>query len=353
MAEVTAFRNNVIPYPIYGVPYTVVFPLLDADGDPVTGATCDSEISLNGDTGADCTNEGTEITFTTATNKGQYYLTLTAAEMTCNIASISIYSATSKATVITLYPRVLPTIRAATAQAGAAGTITLDASAVSIDDYYNGYVLYIHTGTGSGQIRTVTDYAGSTKVATVIPNWATTPDNTSQFYIYQTDSPFSMAQAMRAMNIALPAAPTADSLFERLKTLDDAYTATRAGYLDELASANLPTDVAAIPTAAANADAVWEEAIADHSGTGGSTAEQLAAAAAAGDPWVTEIPGAYGAGSAGKKMADLYQAFTGKWEITGNQLILYDSDNTTALFTYNLTRDGEATEFNPDKREAA
>lgn len=53
------------------------------------------------------------------------------------------------------------------------------------------------------------------------------------------------------------------------------------------------------PTAAAIADQVWEEAIADHSGTGGSTAEQLAAAGAAGDPWSTALPGAYGAGTAG------------------------------------------------------
>lgn len=52
-------------------------------------------------------------------------------------------------------------------------------------------------------------------------------------------------------------------------------------------------------SAASIADAVWEEAIADHSGTAGSTAEALNAAGAAGDPWVTAIPGAYGAGSAG------------------------------------------------------
>ena len=45
------------------------------------------------------------------------------------------------------------------------------------------------------------------------------------------------------------------------------------------------------------------------------------------------------------------QVLTGNWEITGNQLIIYDSDGTTALYTYNLTQDGEATEFNPDKRE--
>lgn len=53
------------------------------------------------------------------------------------------------------------------------------------------------------------------------------------------------------------------------------------------------------PTAAAIADAVWEEAIADHSGTTGSTAEALNAAGAAGDPWTTVLPGLYGANSAG------------------------------------------------------
>lgn len=53
------------------------------------------------------------------------------------------------------------------------------------------------------------------------------------------------------------------------------------------------------PTAAAIADQVWGEAIADHSGTAGSTAESLNAAGSAGDPWTTAIPGAYGAGSAG------------------------------------------------------
>lgn len=58
------------------------------------------------------------------------------------------------------------------------------------------------------------------------------------------------------------------------------------------------------PTAGEIADAVWEEAIGDHSGTAGSTAEQLAAAGAAGDPWATALPGAYGSGTAGKIVGD-------------------------------------------------
>lgn len=74
-------------------------------------------------------------------------------------------------------------IRKGTAQAGAAGTITLDASASSVDDFYNGDLVEILTNTGVGQARIITDYVGSTKVATVGENWRTTPDNTSVFRI--------------------------------------------------------------------------------------------------------------------------------------------------------------------------
>ncbi len=61
---------------------------------------------------------------------------------------------------------------------------------------------------------------------------------------------------------------------------------------------------ASAPSAAAIADAVWEEAIADHSGTAGSTAAALAAAGSAGDPWATALPGLYASGSAGKIVGD-------------------------------------------------
>lgn len=72
-------------------------------------------------------------------------------------------------------------------------------------------------------------------------------------------------------------------------------------------------DIAAltIPSAASVADAVWEEPIADHSGTAGSTAEQLAAAGSAGDPWATALPGAYSAGQAGKIVGDNLNATVG------------------------------------------
>lgn len=72
---------------------------------------------------------------------------------------------------------------AGTAQAGAAGTITLAASASATDDAYNGMIVLIGSGTGYGQWRLVSDYVGATKVATVASNWATTPDSTSAYVV--------------------------------------------------------------------------------------------------------------------------------------------------------------------------
>lgn len=79
--------------------------------------------------------------------------------------------------------------RDGTAQAGAAGSITLDASASATDSLYKGSVVYIYTGTGVGQLRVISGYTGSTKVATVAPNWTTTPDNTSKFILWSMDDP--------------------------------------------------------------------------------------------------------------------------------------------------------------------
>lgn len=93
----------------------------------------------------------------------------------------------------------------------------------------------------------------------------------------------------------------AGALLNELVESDDASPA-RARFTAE-ALEEAPTGGSA-PTAAAIADAVWEEAIADHSGTAGSTAEQLAAAGSAGDPWATALPGAYTSGQAGKIVGD-------------------------------------------------
>jgi len=69
-----------------------------------------------------------------------------------------------------------------TAQAGSAGSITLASGASATDDYYNGMVITITGGTGSGSKGIITDYVGSTKVATVQKSTAAFTPATSSTY---------------------------------------------------------------------------------------------------------------------------------------------------------------------------
>jgi hypothetical protein len=73
--------------------------------------------------------------------------------------------------------------RDGTAQAGASTSITLDSGAVATDDIYNGSSVIIQSGTGSGQERIISDYVGSTKVATVSVAWGTNPNSSSVFTV--------------------------------------------------------------------------------------------------------------------------------------------------------------------------
>jgi hypothetical protein len=118
-------------------------------------------------------------------------------------------------------------------------------------------------------------------------------------------------------------------------TLLSRLTATRAGYLDNISSAapsaaaiadavwdevqsghtsagtfGLYLDAAVSTvgggslTTAAIADAVWDEVLSGHL-TGGSTGASLNAAGSAGDPWTTTLPGSYTGSQAGKIIADI------------------------------------------------
>lgn len=73
--------------------------------------------------------------------------------------------------------------RSNTAQAGSAGSITLDASASATNDLYKYAIISVIAGTGAGQSRQCNGYTGSSKVATVGVNWTVAPASDSVFMI--------------------------------------------------------------------------------------------------------------------------------------------------------------------------
>jgi hypothetical protein len=84
------------------------------------------------------------------------------------------------------------------ATAASASTITLDATASGTSGVYVGSVLTILSGTDAGDTVQVTSYNGSTRVATVSPNFAVTPDTTSAYAVIPTQAQAPTASLVTA-----------------------------------------------------------------------------------------------------------------------------------------------------------
>lgn len=84
---------------------------------------------------------------------------------------------------------ILSEIRTGTLQAATSASVTLDANASSVTDFYRDSVIVITGGTGVGQARVINQYNGSTKIAVIFRAFYTTPDNTSKFSIIPLDAP--------------------------------------------------------------------------------------------------------------------------------------------------------------------
>lgn len=80
-------------------------------------------------------------------------------------------------------------------------------------------------------------------------------------------------------------------------------TATNVTTVNGLAANVITAASMAADASAEIADQVWDEVLSGHL-TAGTTGAALNAAGSAGDPWSTAIPGAYGAGTAGKILGD-------------------------------------------------
>jgi hypothetical protein len=82
----------------------------------------------------------------------------------------------------------LKPVRSGICQASSSSSITLDASASSVDDFYKGTRIYLVSGGGAGQSRLCTAYNGTTKVATTEPNWITNPTGASTNFAVLEDA---------------------------------------------------------------------------------------------------------------------------------------------------------------------
>jgi len=203
------------------------------------------DVSTTGEAGVDWANVGSPST-------------------SVNLSNTTVANATNVTNGVSLSTLETAVLHSGTAQAGASSTITLATGASSTNDFYNYKTIRIYGGTGAGQARTIVDYVGSTRVATVDRAWVTNPSGTSTYAVTTIHHP----------------------------ELDDG-TATYDPTTDSLQAIR---DSAA--TVADVADGVWDEATSGHQ-TAGTTGKALTDASSAGDPWGTALPGAYGAGTAG------------------------------------------------------
>lgn len=301
------------PVPQKNVAYRVTFPILDADGDLVTGATgLDSEISKDGGTFADCTSEATEI----ATSSGMYYLDLTSTEMNADTVAIIVKTSSSgaKTTPIVMYPEEAGDIRVNVTQfGGAAGTFASGRPEVNTSHIAGSAV-----STSSAQIGVNVIQAAGTAWGSGAITAASIADG-----------------AITAAKIATGAidadAITADAVTEIQSGLATAASlATVAGYLDTEIAAILQdtgTDIPAQITALNNLSAAQVNAEVVDALTTDTYAEPGAGAPAA-------------TASLKDKIGYLYKAWRNKITQTSTSYTLYGDDTTTAHHTATVGDDG-------------
>lgn len=97
-------------------------------------------------------------------------------------------------------------------------SITLAATASSLDHVYNRNLIVIVDGTGAGQTRTITDYNGTSKVAVIDRNWCTLPDDTSEYFILADDTPLVVDHG-----VAQDGAETSITLRNSASAIDNTY----------------------------------------------------------------------------------------------------------------------------------
>ena len=197
----------------------------------------------------------------------------------------------------------------------AAGTLTqvVTGGALTAGNLTGEY-LYVYTSPGTGNYAFIarartTDTSVQAKT---VWSWG----ETGRTWVGRVDEAVSAAKTLTsAYDAAKTAASSAD------------YTAARAAKLDNLDAAVTSrlagASYSAPPSAASVADAVWDEATADHAATG-TTGKALANAGSAADPLTNTVPGSYASGTAGAALGRI-----GSGQITTTSIVAQSGNVTT------------------------
>ena len=277
--------------PFKNAAYRVTFPIFDADGDLVVGAAgLDSEVSLDGGTFADCTNEATEI----ATSSGVYFLDLTVAEMNADTVAVIVKTTTAgaKTTVLVLYPEEVGDIRVNVTQQA-----NIDFGALQKTSLNAATPASVQGAVGSVTADVGITQAGADKV------WATTARTLTAFAQAFSDqvwstatrtlTAFSTTLALSVWDVLETAIATVSSIGLKLKNNLDVVLSTRApeaggniaAILDDTGTSGvvLPqaqadkvwgtaaralTDKTDFALSAAGIDAIWDELMSGHTTSG-------------------------------------------------------------------------------------
>lgn len=210
-----------------------------------------------------------------------------------------------------------------TATSIAADAINADAvKADAVTKIQNG--LATPTNITAGTITTVTNLTNLPAAAATAAELAKVPKSDSNVTWNATALASINAEVDTALNTAIPGSPTADSINERIVAIDaygappSAATVADAVWDEAIAdhagvgSTGAALAAATAPSAATVADAVWDELLAGHVGAGTAGA----ALGLSGDPMSTAVPGSYAAGTAGYQIGNMATSTPGANQVT-------------------------------------
>ena len=156
-----------------------------ASGAPKTGDAANITVYLAKDGGSLTALADTSATEVSSTNaKGVYSFDVTATEADADQLVFTGKSSTANIYIrpVTVYTKTSLLKRRNTAQAGAANTITLDASATAAH-CAAGDMIYIESGSGAGYSNWVESFNSTSKVATMVNDWGSNPSSSSVFQV--------------------------------------------------------------------------------------------------------------------------------------------------------------------------